>query len=74
MAAGRRAVAVHVHCNACGNYSRIAIHDDAWDEFTAPIGGWWVAHRGPRLVAVDVLEDGRMFTAPANTLNKENRE
>lgn len=53
-------VAVHVECGRCGDRQRIP--QNQTDGFSrhvlAPLGAWWVAHRDPRMVLLEVLADG----------------
>lgn len=53
-------VAVHVHCHRCLDTARIQ-HNDP-DGFTRhvlqPLGSWWVSHRDPEIVRLELTTNG----------------
>lgn len=55
------AVLVHVQCGRCDDTARIQHdHEDGFTRHVLqPLGGWWVAHRDPQIVMIEVMANGQ---------------
>lgn len=54
-----RITAVHVECRACGETARIVRKGGAFERKHDPLTGWWYSHRDPKLIRVEMVNEGR---------------